>query len=282
MQGTNPLTQLLRQARGTLRLSQLELALRIRASQRHVSYVESGRAMPSRPLLMHWLRELQLPLRTRNHALMQAGYAPAYSEAPLTDASLRSIHEALGHLAQSHDPLPCYVLDAQWNIVHLNRGGAWLAATLLPEWTASQAAGQQAAGPMNMLDLMLAPQGLLEKITNLAEVGPQLVAQLQQELAGQGLPAPCLTAKLAAIEASVARRLGSASKAALHTQPAAPVMTTRFATAHGELAFFSMFSTFGTPQSISVASLRIEHLFAADEATRAVLQAQVPSQTAER
>jgi transcriptional regulator with XRE-family HTH domain len=282
MQGTNPLTQLLRQARSTQRLSQLELALRIRVSQRHVSYVESGRAMPSRPLLMHWLRELQLPLRTRNVALMQAGYSPAYSEAPLTDASLRSIHEALGHLAQSHDPFPCYVLDAQWNIVHLNRGGAWLAATLLPGLAASPALGQQAAAPMNMLDLMLAPQGLLDKITNLPEVGPQLVAQLRQELAGHGVPAPGLTPKLTAIEALIAQRVGSASMAAVAAQPVAPVMTTRFATAHGELAFFSMFSTFGTPQNISVASLRIEHLFAADEATRAVLQAQVPGERADR
>jgi hypothetical protein len=108
------------------------------------------------------------------------------------------------------------------------------------------------------------------------------VAQLRQELAGHGVPAPGLTPKLTAIEALIAQRVGSASMAAVAAQPVAPVMTTRFATAHGELAFFSMFSTFGTPQNISVASLRIEHLFAADEATRAVLQAQVPGERADR
>jgi transcriptional regulator with XRE-family HTH domain len=266
-----PFTHLLREARGSLRLSQLELALRIRVSQRHISYVESGRAMPSRPLLMSWLRELQLPLATRNQALMQAGFAPAYSDAPLTDASLKMVHQALATLVQAHDPQPCYVLDAAWNIVQLNQGGAWLAATLVPHLLP-----QTAGMAMNMLDLLARPQGLLKNVSNLPDVGPQLLSQLRQEITGHGPRGAELVAKLAQIEALIAQRLGGPKPSGLNPQPVAPVLTTRFATAHGELAFFSMFSTFGTPQNISVASLRIEHLFAANDATRAVMQDQVP------
>ncbi len=270
MPSPSPLTHLLREARSTQRLSQLELALRINVSQRHISYVESGRAMPSRALLMTWLRELQLPLGLRNMALMQAGFAPAYGNAPLTDASVAVVHQALAELAQSHDPMPCYVLDANWNIVITNQGGAWLAATLMPQ-LAERGEGQ----PMNMLDLLADPAGLTQHVTNLAEVGPQLLSQLRQELASPNAQASQLASKLAAIEALIHQRLGSDKSSVGAPSQAAPVLITRLATAHGALAFFSMFSTFGTPQNISVASLRIEHMFAADEATRAVLHAQV-------
>ncbi len=270
---SKPFTHLLREARGSLRLSQLELALRIQVSQRHISYVESGRAMPSRPLLMSWLRELQLPLATRNQALMQAGFAPAYSDAPLTDASLKMVHQALATLVHAHDPQPCYVLDVAWNIVQLNQGGAWLAATLVPHLLVPTA-----GAPMNMLDLLAHPHGLLKKVSNLPEVGPQLLNQLRQEITGHGPKGAELAAKLAQIEALIVQRLGAPKPSGLNLQPVAPVLTTRFATAHGELAYFSMFSTFGTPQNISVASLRIEHLFAADEATGVVMQKQVRKQ----
>jgi transcriptional regulator with XRE-family HTH domain len=266
---TLPIT--LQHARKARRLSQLELSMRVGVSQRHVSFVESGRAQPSRELLIAWLQELDAPLVVRNAAMLQAGYASVYSAAPLGDPRLAQANEALVQLMKAHDPQPAFVIDAQWNVVHQNRGGLWLAITLMP-WAAALLADRTpASAPVNLLDMLSHPEGFTKQMTNLAEVGPALLAHLRDDASVQ----PALTPKVEAFAALLRERLGSAS---LHTgwpSQAAPVLTSRFATVHGELAFFSMFTTFGTPQDITLASLRVEHMFAADEATRQVLTAQV-------
>ena len=256
----------LRQARKARRLSQLELSLRMGVSQRHVSFVESGRAKPSRALLMSWLQELDAPLVVRNAAMLQAGYAPAYSADPLGGPSLAQANEALVQLLRAHDPMPAMVLDAQWNLLHSNLGGKWLAATLLP-WAADLPHGT----PINMLDLLAHPEGFTRHMVNLNEVGPALLAHLRDDAS----VLPGLTPKVDAFAALLRTRLGEPGSRTVWPRPTAPVLTTRFATQYGELAFFSMFTTFGTPQDITLASLRVEHMFAADAATQAVLAAQV-------
>ncbi len=264
---TLPIT--LQQARKARRLSQLELSMRVGVSQRHVSFVESGRAQPSRELLIAWLQELDAPLVVRNAAMLQAGYAPVYSAAKLDDPRLAQANEALVQLMKAHDPQPAFVLDAQWNVLHHNRGGLWLALTLMP-WAASLLVDRTPDGaPFNLLDMLSHPEGFTKQMTNLAEVGPTLLAHLRDDASVQ----PALRPKVEAFAALLRERLGSSVHAGWPSQ-AAPVLTSRFATAHGELAFFSMFTTFGTPQDITLASLRVEHMFAADEATRKVLQAQ--------
>jgi transcriptional regulator with XRE-family HTH domain len=265
---SNPLPETLRQARQAQRLSQLELSLRLGVSQRHVSFVEGGRARPSRELLLAWLQELNAPLVLRNEALLQAGYAPAYGAAPLHDPALAQINHALEQLLSAHDPMPALVIDAQWNLLRLNRGGQWLAATLLP-WAADLAA----ASPLNLLDLLVHPEGLTKPVVNLHEVGPALLARLRHEAAIHSAIAP----KVEAFAALLGDRLGTQALHASAAFPAAPVLTTRYATSYGELAFFAMFTTFGTPQDITLASLRVEHLFAADAATREVLKSYVPT-----
>lgn len=266
---TLPIT--LQQARKARRLSQLELSMRVGVSQRHVSFVESGRAQPSRELLIAWLQELDAPLVVRNAAMLQAGYAPVYSAAKLGDPRLAQANEALVQLMKAHDPQPAFVIDAQWNVVHQNGGGLWLALTLMP-WAAALFVERSAtSAPVNLLDMLSHPEGFTKQMTNLAEVGPALLAHLRDDASVQS----ALTPKVEAFAALLKGRLGSAS---LHTgwpSQAAPVLTSRFATVHGELAFFSMFTTFGTPQDITLASLRVEHMFAADEVTRQVLKSQV-------
>jgi transcriptional regulator with XRE-family HTH domain len=267
---TLPIT--LQQARKARRLSQLELSMRVGVSQRHVSFVESGRAQPSRELLIAWLQELDAPLVVRNAAMLQAGYAPVYSAAKLDDPHLAQANEALVQLMKAHDPQPAFVIDAQWNVLHHNRGGQWLALTLMP-WAATLLVDRTPdSAPLNLLDMLSHPEGFTKQMTNLAEVGPTLLAHLRDDASVQ----PALTPKVEAFAAMLRGRLGGAS---LHTgwpSQAAPVLTSRFATVHGKLAFFSMFTTFGTPQDITLASLRVEHMFAADEATRQVLAQQVP------
>jgi transcriptional regulator with XRE-family HTH domain len=265
---TLPIT--LQQARKASRLSQLELSMRVGVSQRHVSFVESGRAQPSRELLIAWLQELDAPLVVRNAAMLQAGYAPVYSQAPLADPAMAQANEALVRLLQAHDPMPAFVIDAQWNLVHLNQGGKWLAATLMP-WAIELLAPRADAAPINMLDMLCHPEGLTKNLLNLAEVGPAFLSHLRDDASVQ----PALAPKAETFARLLRTRLGSQSLHAGWPRQVAPVLTSRFATAYGELAFFSMFTTFGTPQDITLASLRVEHMFAADTATREVLLAQV-------
>jgi transcriptional regulator with XRE-family HTH domain len=264
MQATNTLPETLRQARKARRLSQLELSLRVGVSQRHMSFVESGRAQPSRELLLAWLQALEAPLTVRNAAMLQAGFAPAFSSAPLGDPALEQADAAMAHLLHAHDPMPALLLDAGWNVLRMNRGATWLALTLMP-WAASLPPGS----PMNMLDLLAHPDGFAARIVNLHEVGPPLLAHVRAEAAAH----PPLVPRAEALAAAWRDRLGIAVAPGAWSPPVAPVLTTRFATPHGELAFFSMFTTFGTPQDITLASLRVEHMFAADAATRAILQA---------
>lgn len=255
----------LQTARKSKRISQLELALRMGVSQRHVSFVESGRAQPSRELLLSWLHELQAPLALRNVALQQAGFAPVYRGSEFSDAVLAPVREALSRLLAAQDPMPAMVMDAAWNVLQMNRGAQWMALTLMP-WIAHLPQDQ----PINMLDAMLHPEGMTRHMTNLEEVAPAMLAHLRDD----ANVAPELVTRVELLAAQIQKRLGKRTLTPWPRQMA-PVLTTRFSTAHGELAFFSMFSTFGTPQDITLASLRVEHLFAADDATRAVIATQL-------
>ncbi|PSN18963.1 XRE family transcriptional regulator [filamentous cyanobacterium CCP5] len=263
------LSATLRQLRQARRLSQLELSLCLEVSQRHVSFVESGRTRPSRALLMTWLQELEAPLVVRNQALLEAGYAPVYSHLPLDDPALAQADAALQHLLNAHDPMPALVIDAGWNLLRLNRGGQWLAATLMPAIDLGDSLGNGAS--INLLDLLAHPEGFTKPIVNLQEVGPAMLSILRHEASMQ----PDLAPRVEAIAALLGDRLGSQNLNQRELSPSTPILTTRYATAHGELAFFSTFTTFGTPRDITLASLRVEHLFAADDATRALVNAQV-------
>jgi transcriptional regulator with XRE-family HTH domain len=255
------LQALLRQARRERRLSQLELSMRLGVSQRHVSFVESGRSRPSRPLLMGWLQVLDVPLSMRNTALQHAGFAPAFAATALDDPQLAHIQMALAHLLRTHEPMPALVIGPQWDILHLNCGAAWLAETLMPG-----ALNSKGAAPPNMLDLLLHPEGLLCRLVNLGEAGADFLAQLRADLVDQ----PQLAPRIEALAERLAAHL-PATGSRQEINATSPLLTLRFDTTHGELAFFRMFSTFGSPRDITLTSLRVEHMFAADAHTHRVL-----------
>jgi transcriptional regulator with XRE-family HTH domain len=265
------LTQTLQQARRIKRLSQLELSLRLGVSQRHVSYVESARARPSRDLLLAWMRELEAPLAVRNAALLHAGYAPAYSDNTLADSALAPAREALAQLLQAHNPLPALVLDADWNLIDMNQGAQWLCSVLMPELWPALAQAHAAGQRLNMIDALIHPQGLCAKMRNVEVTAPALLAKLRAE----AWVRPSLAPQAQALADSLYQRFNlQPDKTAMQNYGDAtpPVLSTVFDTPFGDLSFFSMFTTFGTPQDITLASLRVEHLFAADAGTRKVLE----------
>jgi transcriptional regulator with XRE-family HTH domain len=258
-----PLT--LRRARRLHRVSQLELSLRLGVSQRHVSFVESGRARPSRILLLAWLEELGASLATRNDALLQAGFAPAFGETANEALPGTQAGQALAQLLLAHEPMPAFVLDPLWTVRQANRGGMWLATLLMP-WIATLPAG----APLNMLDALIHPEGPTRSMLNLREIGPSLLAHIRHEAVSH----PALAPKAEAFAALLASRHGDLAGPRWADAGSAlpPALTTRFGTPLGELAFFSMFTTFGTPQDITLASLRVEHIFPADEATARIVR----------
>lgn len=255
----------LRDVRAAKRVSQLELSFRLGVSQRHVSFVESGRAKPSRALLVAWLQALSAPLAVCNEVMLEAGFAPLYGDSSMSDPELAHATDALSHLLQAHDPMPAFVVDSAWNVRQANDGAQWLMLTLLP-WLA-----QTPSASLNMLDLMAHPDGLLTRMVNLRDVGPALLAHLRDDAAVY----PALLPKADAVAAALRDRLGDGGDTVGVPRPIAPTLISRFASEYGTLSFFTMLTTFGTPQHITLASLRVEHMFAADEATRAIMRARV-------
>jgi transcriptional regulator with XRE-family HTH domain len=256
----------LRKVRLGRRISQLDLSLQIGVSQRHVSFVESGRAKPSRELLALWLSELQVPFPEHNAIMLLGGFAPVFGQATLNDPSLAQAKLAMAHLLASHEPFPCFVLDAHWNVVQINGGGVWLVKALIP-WL------ELSNKKINMLDLLCDAEGVTKNMLNLREVAPLLLSIIKKDVASQ----PTLEPKFRAFEAILQSKLGRNFLDKRSAHPAPILLTTRFETSFGELAFFSMFTTFGTPQDITLASLRVEHVFAADDATRNVVLREVGS-----
>jgi len=244
----HPLATLRRQRR----VSQLELGLRAGVSQRHLSCIETGRARPTRGTLLALLDALEAPLPERNAALLAAGLAPAYSQHALDAPQLGPARDALQQLLHAPGSPPALVLDAEWNLVMANAGVQRLLDLLgLP----------MPAAPANLLDWLLGAGGLRGCLLNEAEVCGDVLHRARRE----SLQVPALAARL--------QRLAPTFPAWPAPAAQAPLLLTRLRSQAGELRLFSMFSSFGSPQDVTLASLRIEHLFAADAATARALSA---------
>ena len=175
-----PAGALLRQWRERRRLTQLDLALEADISPRHLSFVETGRAQPSREMLLRLSEELEIPLRERNALLLAAGFAPLYKERRLDEPALGAVRQAIDVVLASQRPFPAFALDRHWNIVAGN--GA------LPHLF-EDIAEALLAPPMNALRLSLHPQGLAPRIANLGEWRAHLLARLRRQIDLSGDPA---------------------------------------------------------------------------------------------
>ena len=250
--------------RARRRESQLSLALGANVSQRHLSYIESGRARPSREMVVRLCEALDIPLRARNELLVSAGYAAVYPERPLERVEMQSVREALRLIVTHHEPYPAFVVDRQWRVVMSNEGATHVVSACLDEETVR---GVSPEGALNLMRMMFEPRQMRPRIGNWALVGPRLLARLKREAAGDpASPSAALLGELAA----TADCAGPASE---DLELLAPTVPVELFVNGAVLKLFNSITTFGAPQDVGLQELRIEMSFPADKETKLYLGA---------
>ncbi|MCG6204557.1 helix-turn-helix domain-containing protein [Rhodopseudomonas sp. HC1] len=245
----------LRQWRQRRRLSQLDLALDAEISARHLSFVETGRAAPSRDMVMRLAERLDVPLRERNVLLVAAGFAPAFPLRTLDDPALAAARGAVEQVLKAHEPNPALAVDRHWNLVAANRMVMPLLDGVAPSLLTP---------PLNVLRLSFHPDGLAARTANLGEWCAHLLERLHRQCEVSAdpkllelyhelktYPVPARAAPVAADAVAVPFRLRHES---------------------GTLSFISTTMVFGTPVDVTLSEIAIETFFPADEATAAVLR----------
>lgn len=249
---------LLREWRAARRLSQLDLALEAGLSSRHLSYVETGKAQPSREAIERLAEALEMPLRERNELLVAAGYAPRYGEAPLDAPSLTQVRRAVDLLLVQQEPYPAFLVDRRWNILGANRAAARVNRFLLD--------GRDSPH-RNMIRHFFDPADLRGAVANWNEVAAELIRHLHGALrTAPGDPHARALLDEALSYPGVPARW---RRRELDAAPA-PLLTVAFRKHDRELRFFSTITTFATPRDVTLDELRIESCFAEDEATAAL------------
>ncbi len=250
----------LREWRQRRHLSQLDLAVDAEISARHLSFVETGRAAPSRDMVLKLAERLDVPLRERNVLLVAAGYAPAFPQRSLDDPALKSARAAIDLVLKAHEPNPALAYDRHWNLVTANRMVAPL-LTGVPERLLGQ--------PVNILRLAFHPEALAARTVNLAEwcghllervhrqceatADPELI-KLYAEL--KAYPIPARAMPLAADSVAIPLKLRHDGQV---------------------LSFVSTTMVFGTPVDITLSELALETFFPADEITAERMRAMAAS-----
>jgi transcriptional regulator with XRE-family HTH domain len=250
-----PIGELLRTWRQRRNLSQLELALEAEVSSRHLSFLETGRARPSREMVIRLAEELEVPLRERNALLLAAGYAPVYAERPLDAPEMAPVRQAIDRFLRAHEPYPAVVVDRYHNLLAANDALDVLLEGIAPELLEP---------PANAMRVALHPRGMAPRTLNLAEWSAHLLQRLRRETEITGDP------ELARLYDELAAYPGV--EVAAHqpdVQPTDIVLPLRLLDLDGtsELAFFSTLSTFGTAADITLAELAIEAFYPANAHT---------------
>lgn len=249
---------LLRTWRQRRRLTQLDLSLVADVSARHLSFLETGRANPSREMVLALAEVLEVPLRERNVLLTAAGFAPGYTQRSLDAPEMGAVRAAVEQVLAGHEPYPALAVDRYWNIVSMNRAAAVLAAGVDPSLLGP---------PPNVYRMTLHPRGLAPRIANFAEVAHHLLARLRHDAAVSA--DPDLAGLLDELERYPTVR--ELPRATVHH--GAVVVPVRFRHPRGELAMFTTVATFGTPVDVTVDELALETFFPLDAETAARLGA---------
>jgi transcriptional regulator with XRE-family HTH domain len=261
-----PFALLLKSWREARKCSQLELALTSRISQRHLSFLESGRARPSREMVLQLADALEVPLRERNSLLTAAGFAPMYRETDLEAPAMAPVREALRLMVDGMEPNPAAVVDRQWNMLMGNR--ALLRVFGLVGDVAAMWRRVCPDGRHNVLKVTFHEHGFRPYITNFAEVAPVMLNRTRREAAACGN-----SALLALLDEILAYPgIPEEWRAPSFQAPPPPVLPLELAKDGLRLRLFSMISTFGTPQDITTDEIRVEAFFPADAESAALLK----------
>jgi transcriptional regulator with XRE-family HTH domain len=246
--------ELIRFWRTRRRLTQLELALDANLSTKHLSFVETGRARPSRQLLVHLAQQLDLPIGDRNRLLLAGGFAPPYLEQPYDGELMAPLRDALRRLLQAHEPNPALIVDGLWNLIERNA-----AATLL--WDGIDPALLEP--PVNLLRLSMHPGGLPSVSSMTAACNAPLVQRLKRKSREDADDA--LRELVAELETYLPDRPPA--------RPAKqPVVTPELRTPAGPVRLFTVIATLGAPLEVTAASLAIETFLPADADSAARLR----------
>jgi transcriptional regulator with XRE-family HTH domain len=255
-----PVGDLIRDWRQRRRMSQLALALDADVSPRHVSFLETGRAQPSRDMLLNLAERLDIPFRDRNALLIAGGFAPVYPERSLDDPALRMAKEAVQLVLNGHDPFPALAVDRHWSLVAANRMVSPLLSGVSPVLLRP---------PINVLRLSLHPEGLAPRIENLGQWRAHLLTRLRHQV--ELTADPTLHALLN--ELATYPAVSGGKERVQRAQPAADVYVPfRLNTDCGLLSFFSTTTIFGTPVDVTLSELAIEAFFPADDSTASALR----------
>ena len=249
---------LLRHWREVRSKSQLDLSLDTGVSQRHISFIEIGRSVPSRQMLIDLATALDMPLRDRNTLLLAGGYAPIYPDGAWDGPEMRSITKALERILRQHEPFPALVMDRYWNVLITNRA----APRFFGRFTDLSAR----KSPRNMLHLMFDPDGMRPFVADWPAVAESLIQRVYWESVGRVVDDK-LKELLAALLAYPDIEPAWTPPSATSIQSVTPVIPIGFVKDGKVLNYFSMVTTVGTPQTVAAQELRIECMFPADEAT---------------
>ena len=251
--------QLLREWRQRRRLSQLALSCDSDVSTRHLSFLESGRAHPSRDMVIRLAAQLDVPLRERNRLLVAAGYAPGYRERAFDDYAMEPAMRAIDQVLRAHEPFPGLAIDRHWTMLRANGAIPPLLEGVAPALLAP---------PVNVLRLSLHPDGLLPRIANAAEWRVHLLARLARQARQSA------DATLAALyEELRALGNGAASTTEAHGPVSGEVVVPlQLHTPLGLLSFISTTLLFGSPLEVTLSELAVELFYPADDGTAAALR----------
>ena len=248
---------LLREWRSRRRVSQLDLAVEAGVSSRHVSFIETGRAQPSREMVLMLARVLDVPLRDRNELLMAAGYAAMYRATDLDAPALEQARRALDFMLRQQEPYPAIVVDRSWNLLKANHGAVRLVETFTEPSAASEWNG-------NAMRLMFHPRGFRPSIVNWEAMAAALIQWLHRDV-------------LSGIGGADTRRLLDELLSYPGVPPrwrtldldvsTAPFLAIDFRKDDLHLRFFSTLTSLGTPHDITLQELRVEAFFPADAET---------------
>lgn len=236
-----------RQQRGK---SQLDLSLDAGVSQRHISFVESGRSVPSRELLLGLAKTLDVPLREQNMLLLASGYAPVYQESAWDAPEMAVVARVIDLMLKQHEPHPAIVMDRYWNVLKTNDASPRLFGSFVDL--------SKRPNPRNLLDLMFDPDGMRPFVEDWASVASGLLQRVYREAVGH------VTDQRTTELVDRLKKYPGVKELSVARKNQAPVLPITFIRGSERISYFSMISTVGLPQDITAQEFRIECMFPAE------------------